>query len=177
MKTLFLLRHAESSSADSALRDFERPLSDSGYQDACAQGKSFQLSGKSVQCIVCSPAMRAKSTAKVFAKENAYPRDDVTSNPELYFAGVGMLLKAATLMDESCESAMLVGHNPAITEFVNAISNAHIEDIPTAGLVELSLDVDNWADVELGSAKITAQQYLQGGDQPLSNAALSASKK
>lgn len=159
MKTLFLLRHAKSSWDDPDLKDFERPLSDRGNNDAPKMAKRFLKRHDSVACIICSPAMRAKTTARIFAGGIGYDKDDVVSNPELYFAGTNMFLKAASLVDETCETAMLVGHNPAITEFVNAMANSDIENIPTCGLVELQLNIDDWADISLGEATLIDFDY------------------
>ena len=54
---------------------------------------------------------------------------------------------------------MLVGHNPAITEFVNDMANADIDNIPTCGVVELSLPIDNWSDIEFGQATLIDFDY------------------
>jgi phosphohistidine phosphatase len=117
MKTLYLLRHAKSSWDDPDLKDFERPLSDRGISDIPLMAERFLQRHDGVACIICSPALRAKTTAKLMAQNINFPVDDIVSNPELYFAGSGMFLKAASLVDDNCASAMLVGHNPAITEF------------------------------------------------------------
>ena len=93
-----------------------------------------------------------------------FPRDDIISNPELYFAGANMFLKAARLVDETCESAMLVGHNPAITDFANSMAESGIDNIPTSGLVELSLAIESWADVELGEATLVNFDYPKKSD-------------
>ena len=110
-------------------------------------------------CIISSPANRAKTSAKIFAENIGYPIDDIISNPELYFAGTGMFLKAASLVDENCEAAMLVGHNPAITEFVNMMANTDIDNVPTCGLVELSLPIESWSDVDAGAATLVEFDY------------------
>jgi phosphohistidine phosphatase len=83
----------------------------------------------------------------------------VTSNPELYFAGVGMFLKAASLFDDQADVAMLVGHNPTLTEFANAMANADIGNIPTCGLVELELPIEHWSEVALGQARLADFDY------------------
>lgn len=159
MKTLYLLRHAKSSWDDPELKDFERPLSDRGIGDVPIMAGRFKQSHLDPDCIISSPAIRAKSTASLFAKQIGFPRDDIISNPELYFAGTNMFLKAASLVDETCESAMLVGHNPAITDFVNSMADSDIDNIPTGGLVELSLPIENWADVQLGEATLVNFDY------------------
>lgn len=159
MKTLFLLRHAKSSWDDPELKDFERPLSDRGLNDVPAMAQRFLQRHEIIDCIVASPSIRTKTTAKIFAECIEFSQDDVVSNPELYFAGANMFLKAASLVDEHCASAMLVGHNPAITEFVNAMVDANIDNIPTCGLVELSLPIDNWSDIQLGEASLIQFDY------------------
>lgn len=159
MKTLYLLRHAKSSWDDPELKDFERPLSERGLGDVPVMAARFKSRSSSPDCIISSPAVRAKTTAKLMGEGIGFPSDDIASNPELYFAGSGMFLKAASLVDEGCDSAMLVGHNPAITEFANAMANSDIENIPTCGLVEISLDIGNWADIEMGSGSLVEFDY------------------
>jgi phosphohistidine phosphatase len=122
-------------------------------------GARFLARGKLVDCIISSPAVRAKATATLFAEAIGFPVADLTSNPELYFAGAPMFLKASSLLDEDFDSAILVGHNPAITEFANNMSGANIENIPTCGLVELTLPIDNWSDVVLASATLVNFDY------------------
>ena len=154
MKTLYILRHAKSSWEQSELRDFERPLAERGLRDIKIMGQRFSQHQRSVECIITSPAVRTKTTALLFAREIGFPEDDISANPELYFAGATMFLKAASLIDEDFQSAMLVGHNPAITEFVNDICNAGIDNIPTCGLVELRLPIEQWSAVEYGKAEL-----------------------
>lgn len=159
MKTLYLLRHAKSSWDNPELRDFERPLSERGSRDVPIMAERFVEDHDSVACIISSPAVRAKTTAKLLAKGIGYPQDDIVSNPELYFAGSGMFLKAASLVDESMDSAMLVGHNPAITEFANDMTGADIDNIPTCGLVKMHLPIDSWSDVTPGKAELVKFDY------------------
>ena len=135
MKTLYLLRHAKSSWGSPELKDFERPLAQRGINDLPVMAARFKAREGRVDCMICSPAVRTKTTAQLLEKELGFPSDEIGSNPELYFAGSNMFLKAASLVDAACESAMLVGHNPAITEFVNDMANCNISNIPTCGLV------------------------------------------
>lgn len=160
MKILYLLRHAKSSWDDPSLKDFERPLNSRGLRDVPVMADRFITRAGVLDCIVCSPAMRTKTTARLFAEAVDFEGETIVSNPELYFAGAGMFLKATKLMDGSCNAAMLVGHNPAITEFVNAMVSAKgeaaetIENIPTCGLVQLELPIDDWASAAFGTARL-----------------------
>jgi len=146
MKTLFLLRHAKSSWSNPELKDFERPLSERGFEDVPIMAQRFQHRNSSVDCIICSPATRARTTATLFGEAIGFTKEDIISNPELYFAGSAMFLKAA--------ATLLVGHNPAITEFVNEMANCRIDNIPTCGIAELQVPIDAWSDITMGQAKL-----------------------
>jgi len=148
MKTLYLLRHAKSSRDDHALKDFERPLADRGIRDVSKIASRLSKRGDKVDCVITSPALRAKTTAKMFADQIGFPADEVASNVELYFSGANMFLKEAMLLDEHCRSAMLVGHNPAITEFANRVCDGRINHIPTCGLVQLQFAVQRWEEIQ-----------------------------
>ena len=163
MKTLYLLRHAKSSWDNPDLKDFERPLAERGINDLPVMAERFKARKGHVDTIICSPAVRTKTTAQMFAKELGFPRDEIGSNPELYFAGSNMFLKAASLLDDECDRAMMVGHNPAITEFVNEMAGSDINNIPTCGLVELQLPIDDWSDIDFASAELVEFDYPKKG--------------
>ena len=159
MKILYLLRHAKSRKDNPDLKDFERPLAERGISDLPVMAERFKAKKSRVDCIICSPAVRTKITAKMFAQAIGFPGDEIGSNPELYFAGSNMFLKAASLLDDEYESAMLVGHNPAITEFANEMANADIDKIPTCGLLQLSLPINTWAEIEFSKAELVDFDY------------------
>ncbi|MEC7550227.1 MAG: histidine phosphatase family protein, partial [Pseudomonadota bacterium] len=69
MKTLYLLRHAKSSWDDPELKDFERPLAERGLRDIPKMAARFRQRGDTVGCVITSPALRAKTTAKLMADQ------------------------------------------------------------------------------------------------------------
>ncbi|MDE0478858.1 MAG: histidine phosphatase family protein [Gammaproteobacteria bacterium] len=164
MKTLFLLRHAKSSWDYPKLRDFERPLAPRGDREVPIMGKRFLGRESSVDCIISSPAVRARSTAKLMAEAIGFPIDEVVSNPDLYFCGTSMYLKAASLVEDNFDSVMLVGHNPTITDFANEMANADIANIPTCGLVELSLPIDHWSEIKRGDSTLMEFDFPKNED-------------
>ena len=154
MKTLYLLRHAKSSRDDQEFKDFERPLADRGMRDVPKMASRFLQRGDTVDFIITSPAMRAKTTAKMMADQIGFPADEVASNSKLYFSGAGSLFKVVRLIEEHRKSAMLVGHNPAITEFAHGMCAGRIEHIPTCGLLHLQFPVQRWEDIQENSGKL-----------------------
>ena len=159
MKTLYLLRHAKSSPATPIQKDFERSLSVRGLEDITLMAKNFSESHLSVQFILSSPAKRASHTATLMAEKIGLSSEDVMHQPELYLAGVSVFLRITSLIDDRCEAAMLVGHNPTITEFANRMTNNSIYSMPTCSLVKMSLPISCWSDVELGQGTSMKFEY------------------
>ena len=150
MKTLYLLRHAKSSSSNPIMKDFERPLSDRGLKDITLMAKRFNERHSLLQTIISSSAKRADHTATLMAEKTGFPPVNVIRQSELYLAGVGVFLKIVSSIDDRFETAMLVGHNPTITEFANRMTNSSIDSMPTCSLIEMSLPISCWSKIELG---------------------------
>ena len=163
MKTLYLLRHGKSSWADPGLKDFDRPLNPRGLADVPEMAARFQQRGDAVERITASAAERTHSTAALFAEAVGLPAEAVSCERGLYFVGPGTYLKAVRGFDESCRAAMLVGHNPTITEFANRMAGAHIDYIPTCGLVKLGLGEGPWSAAAWGGAQLLEFDYPKKG--------------
>ena len=154
MKTLTLVRHAKSSWKDSSLSDRDRPLSKRGKRDAPEMGRRLAAAGIRPSLIVSSPAVRAWSTAKIIADEIGYPREFLQRDSALYLASVNGILDVIVSQDAGFNNLMLVGHNPGFTDFANDLVPGLTYNMPTAGVVSVELDTDDWSlydkpDVEL----------------------------
>ena len=71
-KTLYLIRHAKSSWDDHDLSDFQRTLNNRGLKDAPLIVKFLKGNNIVPDLIITSPAVRALSTAEIFADEFHY---------------------------------------------------------------------------------------------------------
>ena len=69
MKTLIVVRHAKAKSSHLHERDFDRPLTWQGAEDARAAGRALVARYPDVTCIVSSPARRTRTTAEIIAAE------------------------------------------------------------------------------------------------------------
>lgn len=144
MKILTLVRHAKSSWKDTGLRDRDRPLNKRGQRDAPIMGKRLHDHGIRPSLIVSSPANRALTTAKIFAKELSYPLEFLQRDDNLYLASVDRILDVVVSQDEGFNSLMIVGHNPGFTDFANFLSPGLTHNLPTAGVVSVSINQDHW---------------------------------
>ncbi|MGH7542634.1 MAG: SixA phosphatase family protein [Gemmatimonadota bacterium] len=147
MKTLVLVRHAKSSWKDASLADRDRPLNDRGKRDAPEMGRRLAARGEAPDLIVSSPAARALATARVIAEAVGYPVDRIREDERIYMAGPADLLGAIHDLDDDDDRVFLFGHNPGLTDLVNALSVPAVENVPTCGVVEFRLTGDRWADL------------------------------
>lgn len=110
MKRLYILRHAKAAAQTQGDTDFNRPLATEGAQDADALGKIMVKKSYNPSLVLCSGALRTKQTYENMrlASQNVEYRDP------LYEASAGGLLAAIHDIEDRHDSALLVGHNPAV---------------------------------------------------------------
>ena len=145
MKTLTLVRHAKSSWKDTSLSDRDRPLNKRGERDAPEMGRRIAAAGIRPSLIVSSPAVRAWTTARIIADKIGYPREFLQRDKRLYLASVNGILDVIVGQDTAFNSLMIVGHNPGFTDFANYLVPGLTNNIPTAGVVSVQLDTDDWS--------------------------------
>lgn len=144
MKTLTIFRHAKSSWNHPELTDRERPLNKRGKRDAPIMADRLKAAGIRPSLIIGSPAVRAWKTARIVARQIAYPIEFLQREPGLYHAGVNKLLDIIATQDEGFNSIMIVGHNPGLTDLANELTPGLTSNIPTAGFVSILIDSDDW---------------------------------
>jgi phosphohistidine phosphatase len=147
MKSIFLLRHAKSSWSNPGLEDQHRRLNKRGKRDAPLMGERLKARNENLDIIFTSPALRAITTAELFAEACGFPTEKIAQESDLYFFGARSIQGIIIDQDDQYRSLMLVFHNPDITEFVNSIDDANrIYNIPTCGIVKLVSDIHSWRD-------------------------------
>jgi phosphohistidine phosphatase len=162
MKKLYLVRHAKSSWDDIAMDDFDRPLNDRGEKDAPHMAKLLKHRDVLPDRMISSPANRALSTCRAFAKVLGFEKKKIISEQKLYHAGSETILKVLAALPEHKgkeDVVLLFGHNPGITEFANELLNISIDNIPTCGVVEATLAIDKWKEISFGCGKMGSFDY------------------
>ncbi len=156
MKIVCLIRHAKSSRDDPALKDIDRPLNARGKQQASWLGRRFQEFNQP-EIIISSPAKRALTTAHVLAKGIGYPLNQIVINSAIYQFGPLAILKVIKNIAQDVGRAIVVGHNPDLSELMRYLSGEKLADLPTAGIVCLKFDVDSWQKIAMGTGQVEAQ--------------------
>jgi len=146
--TLLLMRHAKSAWSEPGkpeLPDLERPLTGKGKRDAARQGEALSRLGLVPEAIICSPARRARSTAKRVAQACGY-RGQVLTDDALYAYGPAGYLRTASGLPDSVRVALLVGHNPDISELAERLTGTPSE-LGTAHVVVLEIPRERWQEL------------------------------
>ncbi len=149
MKILYIIRHAKSSWSSDAVNDFDRPLNQRGKRDAPLMGEVLDKREVSFDLILSSSARRAKKTSKKIAKKLNYAKEDIIFRDILYLADPEKMITEIKKVDASVQSLAIVGHNPGMTEMINLLSNIDIDNLPTCGVVAISLDIKSWLELSV----------------------------
>ena len=157
MKKLYIIRHAKSSWKDMWLDDFERPLNKRGKLNAPFMGSVLKKQNVMPDIIISSPALRAKTTAKIIAKKVKYSKK-IVFNEDVYESSPSKLHKILTKIDDKHSIAFLFGHNPEL----NMLAENYVdfdENIVTCGVVEIEFDCKRWIDIGRKNARLISFDY------------------
>jgi len=152
MKRLTLIRHAKSSWKHEGLRDFERPLNRRGWCDAPLMAERFATSGEIPTLIITSYATRALTTARIFALHLDIPIAQLQLNERVYDASADDLLQLIKTTPDHVTHLCIVGHNPGLNGLVTSLGVGSVDNIPTTGIVALTLDIAEWSEAGNSSA-------------------------
>ncbi len=166
MRQLILVRHGKSS-WEHDVTDRERPLKQRGINDTQLVAEKFKTLGIEPSFAYSSVAERAFRTAMRFLKHIKFNLDCFAVQETLYdFAGdhVAAFVKH---IDNAHNTVILFGHNYAFTHLANKWGNKIIDNIPTAGLVHLAFDTEEWGHIhnDIGTTKnIIFPKHLKSSD-------------
>lgn len=158
-RQLMLLRHAKSDWPD--VSDHARPLAKRGRHDAPAVGRWLREHGYLPDVVVCSTALRTRQTWELMAPELG-GSPSVTFEPRAYEASAQTLLYLAQELPGACRSALLIGHNPAISQLAASLAEPPASDdplpsavlrFPTAAIAVLEFTGD-WPALAPGQARL-----------------------
>lgn len=96
----------------------------------------------------------------VIAETMGLAASAIKADRRLYHASDEVLMTVVRGLDNALESVALFGHNPGLTEFANRLTSRPISDnIPTCGVVALTLPVTSWKDAAWVSARLVFLDY------------------
>ncbi len=154
MKTLLLIRHAKSGWANIGQRDIERTLHERGHQEAILMANQLANKKLSIDVLLSSSAVRTRETCMHFAEVLGMTSDQIQFDAHLYHAPADTLFEVVSQLKDEVRTIAIFTHNPGITDFVNELdAGVRIDDMPTAGIFAVDIEVDSWKDCRKGKKK------------------------
>jgi phosphohistidine phosphatase len=150
MKKLLLIRHAKAEK-ETFGKDFDRPLKYTGIQDARFMADRLKEKAIIPQLIVSSPALRANTTAEIFA--DAFKLPNPTIKKSIYEASRETWLRVINGLPDELETIAVVGHNPGIAEILRYLT-AEGREVHTSTTALIEFDTDSWAEISGNSGKL-----------------------
>ena len=126
--------------------DFDRPLNDRGTKDAPMMAKRLLDKHISIDAFVSSTALRALTTAKFFHQAYKARKDDLIEIPELYHAQPAVFYSVINQLSDKYNCVALFSHNPGITEMVNSLGVAKVDNMPTCAIFGVHADIKSWSE-------------------------------
>lgn len=160
MKKVILLRHAKSSWDNPDLDDNVRPLNKRGKAAAPVIGAWLAERRHKPDVVLSSSSERTRQTVKGI--KHALPDlPAATFEAGLYHASPDSMLARLNQLPESCNTVLLVGHQPGLGALTRRLSNGDetrrckraFEHFPTAAAAVLELDVENWDELDFATAR------------------------
>ncbi|HBF32013.1 histidine phosphatase family protein [Rhizobium sp.] len=143
LSRIYLLRHAEAGWPENGQKDFDRSLNDAGYAQAEVVTDRAADKNYRPELVICSTAMRCRQTSDAVRRNMC--GEDVAFRfvDELYDSPLRVYMEILAGA-EDVDSVMLIGHNPAMSETLQALvgpqqlGNIIPHGYPTCGLAVLA---------------------------------------
>jgi len=143
-KQLTLIRHANARSGTIGLADFDRTLDSVGVKEA--QEMAFRLKNRKLipKLMISSTAIRAISTARIFAGIWDKEHHSIIEKSTLYDSSIPALLSVVNSLDNHASSAAIFGHNPEISALAGYLTEEGLYTMPTCGIMVIDFEVESW---------------------------------
>jgi len=158
MKKLLLVRHAKAEK-DTGGKDFDRPLKYIGMQDAGFMADRLKEKLMVPEYMVTSPALRARTTAEIFADHLGLPVP--ATNKSIFEASEKTLLKIINDLPDQYNFVALVGHNPGIAYILQYLTGAAME-VHTSAVAVIDFETDDWASISKGLGTLAYFSWPNG---------------
>lgn len=159
MKTLFLMRHAKADRPPGTV-DFDRPLTKRGRKQAKKMAKRLRSGWGRIDAVITSPAVRALETAEIAATQLGQAEKAIQREEAAYDdAGPGALLEIARGIDDSCDSALICGHNPGLNDLAENLAADFEGFLATSAILGIRFPCSSWKELKPGDGAVAYFDY------------------
>lgn len=140
--------------------DFNRDLNERGVSDADLVSREVKRRGVKPDLIISSPAKRALKTARIFAENLAYPKNEIQEVEDIYDGlTTREFIEMIHDLPEDFSTVFFFGHNPGFYYFVSNLLKEFRSDMPTTSTVGIDFEVESWTEIEARTGKMAFHLY------------------
>ena len=158
-RKLFIIRHGKSSWDHEGLEDIDRPLATRGIRNAGEMAERLLAKNLLPQLILSSPASRALNTALIMSRSWNLSAENLQIIDALYMAYLSEIEQVIANVSAEIRNLAIFGHNPSFTAYANSLLELPLDNLPTAGVVILTLESENWDGIGRKHVKETYVDY------------------
>lgn len=161
IKTLYLLRHADTVPHAAGSSDFDRPLTPHGRRSAEQLGQIMSEAGLVPAMVLSSTAQRAIETWHCLCplRNDDFP---FVAHQGLYLADPERILSVLAELTVPTNPVLLIGHNPGIETLAaqlagrawTARTRKQMMPYPLLGLAVFEFFAERWADIESAESRL-----------------------
>ena len=152
MKKIIIIRHSKSSWKELSLGDFHRSLNNRGKTDGPIMANYLSSRISKISLLHCSSSIRTTETSKFFIEMIKF--DKIQYDESLYHCSSSSILKIIMSYAEKFSSAMIIAHNPGLTNLINEVTRITLDNLPTTGLAEINFNCDLWSDISFKNSDL-----------------------
>ena len=134
VRTLLLLRHAETEATRPGGHDADRRLTPHGLEQAREVGVFLRSAGLRIDAVLCSSAVRARQTLERLDLTLAHDQIEITEG--FYNAGSDSLIEAVRALPDDTVTALLVGHAPGLPSVAYELADPSTSDRAAVAAIE-----------------------------------------
>jgi phosphohistidine phosphatase len=158
-RKLFIIRHAKSSWDHDGLDDIDRPLAQRGLKNAKEMAERLMAKKIVPDLLLTSPANRALNTALIMSKCWGVGPEHLQIHDLLYDARISDIEKVISVVPAEIRNLAIFGHNPSFTLYANHFLKLPLDNLPTAGVVILTLESKSWDGIRRTNVKGSYVDY------------------
>jgi len=158
-RRLFIIRHGKSSWDHAGLEDIERPLAMRGIRNAGQMAERLLALNLVPELLLSSPASRAMNTALIMSECWGLGAEHLQIHDSLYMAYIRDIDQVVASVSAETKNLAIFGHNPSFTEYANKFLEFPLDNLPTAGVVIVTMESENWGGIGLKDVKESYVDY------------------
>jgi phosphohistidine phosphatase len=148
-KRIILVRHSKAESRNHTQNDIDRPLNSDGEADSKKMADLLLRLNVKPDIILTSSARRAADTAKIFAGVLNIAENNITVTRRLYYSSSKIILDYIYGFPPTIGCAMVVAHNPGISEIAMILSSGRILYMENTQMAIIEYDAEHWDQLDI----------------------------